>query len=114
MESCRVHLPRSGRQFLLWRCGVLLSPRALEPRRFFFEQRMRPASPAAAWLGGVIPTARVGSEKVTDSASDLRCELPPKILLTIKVCSLLRNSTPNQSTVLEGRATSSSLDWRSE
>ena len=48
--------------------------------------------------------------KVTDSASDLRCELPPKILLTIKVCSLLRNSTPNQSTVLESRV-SSSLDW---
>ena len=27
-------------------------------------------------------------QKATDSASDLRCELPPKIPLTIKVCSL--------------------------
>jgi hypothetical protein len=38
--------------------------------------------------------------KVTDFTSELRCELPRKILRTIEICNLSKNSTPDQSHVL--------------
>jgi hypothetical protein len=49
----------------------------------------------------------VFAEQSDGFSSGLWCKPRPKILLTIKACRLLQNSTPDHSTVLESKVSSS-------